>query len=85
MRKRSKKSNFAMPKAVSEQLPVIGTETLSRAQVARKLGVCVATIKRMEDRGMFSPIRLSRQTVRYRLSDIDAYLENAAQTRRVAP
>lgn len=49
----------------------------SRNDVARRVGCCTKTIMRAEARGELIPLRLSSRLVRYRRSDVDAWLRRA--------
>jgi hypothetical protein len=49
-------------------------ENLSRLQVARKLGCCVATVSRLERAGKLKPFRLNRKFVRFPASQVEALL-----------
>ena len=53
----------------------VGEIFLNRLQVAKKLNVCLETLKRMEKRGHLKPIHLNSWVTRYRLSDVDGMME----------
>lgn len=50
---------------------------LSRQELADRLGVSVATVRREEAAGRLTFVRIGRQ-VRFREADVRAYLETAA-------
>ena len=45
---------------------------LSRSHVAKRWGVCGATVRRREKSGLLHPIVLGPRLIRYRLSEIEA-------------
>jgi len=73
-KKRARKTN-------NEKHQEIGIENerlLSRQQVALREGVSVMTIKRRERQGLLHALRFNRRLIRYRLSDVVAYEQQAA-------
>lgn len=50
-------------------------ETLTRRQVAERLGVHVDTVRRWEDRGALTPLRTPGGHVRYAADEVAALLE----------
>lgn len=52
---------------------------LTRKELSTQFNVSVPTIRRWERLGKFPAIRLGGATVRYRLSDVEAFIANAAK------
>lgn len=49
---------------------------LSRDEVAQMFGICKMTVLRREAAGLLHPIRLGRRIYRYRMQDIESYLNS---------
>jgi len=45
---------------------------VTRKEACQTLGVCTATLRRYELRGILNPVRLSKRNIVYRASDIDS-------------
>jgi hypothetical protein len=54
-------------------------ENLSRLQVAKKLGCCVATVSRLERAGKLKPFRLNRKFIRFPASQVEALLSSGIE------
>ena len=54
-------------------------ENLSRLQVARRLGCCVATVSRLERAGKLKPFRLNRKFLRFPASQVEALLSSGIE------
>jgi len=52
------------------------SELLSPAELASKLGVCVATIRRWTRAGKLPVVKLSGRTWRFRMEDVQAALQS---------
>ncbi len=58
---------------------------LSKKQVARRLGVCVRTVDRYRALPQFpAPLRLPHGHLRWRVHEIDAYLDSLPRLQRQA-
>ena len=53
-------------------------DTVTRSECAKKLRVCNHTIKRWENRGLLTPIRINARVIRYRVCEIEKLLAEAA-------
>jgi predicted DNA-binding transcriptional regulator AlpA len=68
------------PKSLSAELRPAMTaaefkDLLTRKEVAKQIGVCTVTLKRMYDEGRFpKPIQLSPRRLRFRRSDVDRWI-----------
>lgn len=49
---------------------------ISRAELAKMLGVSVQTVKRREASGLLNPVRLSGRIVRFKTEDIQNYINS---------
>jgi excisionase family DNA binding protein len=56
-------------------------ELLTRKQVAALFQVSPLTVIRMENEGKLHAIRLGAGSVRYRKTDVEAYIESCLQTK----
>ncbi len=54
-------------------------ELVSRKLAAEKIGVSTETLKRWERRGLLHPIIFNSRLIRYRRTDIDRLVEQAAK------
>lgn len=54
-------------------------ELISRKIAAEKIGVSTETLKRWEKRGLLRPIVFNTRLIRYRRTDIDRLVEQAAK------
>jgi hypothetical protein len=54
-------------------------ENLSRLQVARRLGCCVASVSRLERAGKLKPFRLNRKFLRFPASQVEALLSSGIE------
>ena len=52
---------------------------LTREEVAELFTCSIPTLHRFEKQGKLHPVRLSGQLVRYKASDVAAFLEKASQ------
>jgi excisionase family DNA binding protein len=59
----------------------VAPRTMNRRQAAGYLGISVATLDRLASTGSLLPVRISPRIVRYRATDLDAYLESLTPTR----
>jgi hypothetical protein len=50
---------------------------LTRADVAKMLNVCGHSIQRYERRGLLRSIRINRRVVRYKVEDVEAFIQSA--------
>ena len=57
---------------------VTKTRLLSRAEVARLLGVCPHTVQRMERAGRLKSVKFNRRLLRYQETDVQRLLTEAA-------
>jgi excisionase family DNA binding protein len=55
---------------------------LTVKEVAVCWRICTKTVRRMVDRGILQPIRLSARCVRYRASDVEAALARLSKCER---
>ena len=53
---------------------------LSRAEVARRLGVCVHTVARNKQ---LTPIKFNARLVRYRIEDVEQFIQSATARGKV--
>ena len=60
-----------------ERIEAESERLLSRRQVAARHGVSVETIKRLEKKGLLQAIRFNQRLIRYRLSDLLTYEQQA--------
>ena len=67
------------PRQTLPRTPVEGDlrHLLSRAEVARLLGVCPHTVQRLSRRGQLPCRTFNRRLIRYHPDDVDAFLRNA--------
>ncbi len=56
-------------------------QIIDRKTLLKLLPISLATLHRLETRGVFSPIKLSTNKVGYRLSAVEAYLERQSLVR----
>jgi excisionase family DNA binding protein len=55
--------------------PPSGAELMRLEQVAEKLGVSFMTVRRLVATGKLKSLKLSAHTIRYRRTDVEAYLK----------
>lgn len=53
---------------------------LSAKQVAERWGICTKTVRRMVDRGILRPIRLSARCIRFSAAEVAAALSRMSDT-----
>jgi predicted DNA-binding transcriptional regulator AlpA len=61
----------------------VGEIYLNRREVAKKLNLCIETIKRMEQRKQLFPIHLNSRVVRYRMSEIEKVMHDLEQAANI--
>lgn len=54
-------------------------EFVTRAQVAQMLQITIGTLIRWEKAGKLKALRLGSGSVRYRVSDVEAFIANGAE------
>ncbi len=57
--------------------PINHNILLSRRQIAERWGVSIETVKRREKTGSLRSLRFNQRLVRYRLSDIERFEDDA--------
>lgn len=61
-----------------------GDRMLTYEDAARRLHISPRTLRRMVDRGEFpAPVRVSARSVRFSLAEVDAYLDDLLNSRKV--
>ena len=86
---RSKTNGSGLPAPADGQTPILppnllpktpqtARALLSRAEVARQLGVCAHTIQRMERRGLIHGLRFNARLIRYSPEVVEEYIRAAA-------
>lgn len=58
----------------SPRVDGVAPQVLNRRQAATYLGISTATLDRLALDGRLNPVRISPRIVRYRVTDLDAYL-----------
>lgn len=68
---------------MKEQSAIVPEPLLTRAQVARMLGICPHTVSRLKDQ--LKPIRFNSRFIRYRRQDVEAFIHNNTQSPKQTP
>ncbi len=63
---------------MNAQVPSPSDQFLSRRQLAVRWGVSIASIKRLEKSGKLRPYYLNSRTVRFRASEVQNFVDQAA-------
>ena len=68
----------AYPDSKKDKIMMTEEILVTRPELAERFKVTVRTICRWQKQGKLKPVRLGSSTVRYRLSDVEAFLQKAA-------
>jgi excisionase family DNA binding protein len=60
----------------AQNMTTVTTDLLTRADVAKLFGVSVLSVIRMQAAGKLPAVRLGAATIRYKRSDVLAYIES---------